>query len=147
MANIIQISRGCEYALAAMTILANLTRDEVMQAEQIAEATGAPSKFMANILTQLVKFNLLQAHRGASRGYRLARPASQISVLEVIEAYDGEFTKPWCFMDSQRMCSDAEPCALHVTWIEMKDSIRAKLANKTIADLAAGPPASGGKSI
>ena len=146
MANILQISRGCEYALAAMRVLADLSGDEVMQAEQIAKAASVPRKFTANILTQLVKFNLLEAHRGAGRGYRLARPASQISVLEVIEAYDGEFAKPWCFTDSQRLCSSVEPCALHATWIEMKESVRSTLGKKSIADLAGSPPESGGNS-
>jgi Rrf2 family iron-sulfur cluster assembly transcriptional regulator len=136
MPNILQISRGCEYALAAMRVLANLSEDEVMQADQIAETANIPRKFTANILTHLVKFNLLEARRGARRGYRLARPASQISVLEVIEAYDGEFTKPWCFLDSQRTCSETRPCTLHFTWLQMKESVRSTLSTKTVEDLA-----------
>ena len=146
MAKILQISRGCEYALAAMRVLADLEPDAVIQAHQIARLAGVPAKFTANILGQLVKFNLLQVNRGAGRGYRLARPASQITVLEVIEAYDGAFTKPWCLMDSQRKCSPARSCPLHDSWQDMKESVRATLARKKISDLATkGRKAKGGK--
>ena len=138
MANILQISRGCEYALAAIRQLAAVQDGVAMQAEQIAEAAGIPRKFTANILTLLVKSNLLHAHRGSGRGYRLARPAAQISVLEVVEAYEGEFTKPWCIMDSQQLCSAVDPCALHYTWLQTKEAVRSALAKKSIADLVAG---------
>lgn len=127
MANLLRISRGCEYAISALKVIAMLEPDQTLRAEEVALRAGCPAKFTANLLTQLTKDGLLEGSRSSGRGYRLARPAADISVLEIIESVDGEFEKPWCFMDSSRKCDSATPCELHATWALIRQSVRETL--------------------
>lgn len=137
MSSLLKISRGSQYALAAIARLALLGDGETRTSSEIAVEADIPKKFTANILSLLANHNLLLVKRGKHQGYSLARPASLISVLDVIEAYGGEFDKPYCFLDSHRLCNAEDPCALHETWQAMKESVRQTLANKSVADLAA----------
>ena len=88
MAELLQITRGGEYAIAALKWLALKPDGEVVNAEAIADGAGIPVQFASNIFTRLSKEGLLRAHRGAKRGYSLARSAKKISLLDVIEAYE-----------------------------------------------------------
>ncbi|MCH7945116.1 MAG: Rrf2 family transcriptional regulator, partial [Armatimonadetes bacterium] len=97
-----------------------------------------PVQFASNIFTRLSKEGLLRAHRGAKRGYTLARPAKKISLLDVIEAYEGPIEKPWCLLNRERACSDESPCALHSTWQDLREHVQKRLAKISLASLAGG---------
>jgi Rrf2 family protein len=135
VANLFQMTRGCEYAIAAITCIASQPEGSIVSSDLISECARIPRQFASNVLGQLAKAGLLCAHRGQVRGYSLARPAKDISFLEVIEAYDGPFIKPWCLLDSKRRCSDTNPCALHGPWHRLKDLARADLSRLTIAEI------------
>lgn len=139
MAELLQITRGCEYAVKAMAWIARQPEGTIVQADQIASGAGLPGAFAGNILTRLAKHGLLTAHRGASRGYRLVRPAHQVTLLEIIEAYDGAFEKPFCFMNRDRACNPNDPCALHAIWQEVRASTKNVLQGMTLENLANNP--------
>ncbi|MBI5706326.1 MAG: Rrf2 family transcriptional regulator [Armatimonadetes bacterium] len=107
-----------------------------IQAEEIATGASIPCKFARNIFSQLVNSGLLRPHRGAVRGYSLARSASEITLLEIIEAYEGPFVKPWCFLNHDRVCNAESPCQLHHLWSGMRDSVCHILASRTLEGLA-----------
>ena len=138
MADLLQITRGGEYAIAALKWLAAEPPGKIVNAEAIADGAGIPVPFASNILIRLAKEGLLRAHRGAKRGYSLARPARKISLLDVIEAYEGRIEKPWCLLNRDRACSNADPCALHSTWQDLREHVQKKLARITIAGLSGG---------
>lgn len=137
MADLLRISRGCEYAISALKVIAALEPGQSLNAEEVAHRTACPAKFTANLLTQLTKSGLLDGLRVSGRGYRLARPAEGISLLDIIEAIDGDFAKPWCFMDSGRRCDATSPCELHATWTGVRQSVRETLAAKRLSHLIA----------
>lgn len=134
MANLLQITRGCEYAISAMQWIAE-REGRVVQADEIARSANIPPQFAGNILTRLAKAALLRVRRGAERGYTIARPANEISLLEIVESYDGPFEKPWCFMDRERMCNSNSPCALHDMWLALRDHTRQALSTITLDDI------------
>jgi Rrf2 family transcriptional regulator, nitric oxide-sensitive transcriptional repressor len=78
-------SQTTEYALRAMVCLAQ-TPDELVAAPALARQTGVPANYLAKVLQQLAVAKLITGRRGVGGGYRLARPASQISLLDVVEA-------------------------------------------------------------
>lgn len=76
-----------DYGMRALLTL--VARGEPTTGEALAEEQGLPSKFLGAILTDLRRAGLLASQRGSEGGYRLARPASEITVADVMRALDG----------------------------------------------------------
>jgi len=115
----------------------------VVSSDQTARQADIPIQFASNILGQLAKAGLLIAHRGNVRGYSLSRPAAEITLIEVIEAYDGPFVKPWCFMDRARPCSETNPCPLHCACHKMHAAVRGVLSGISVAEIHELPQQTG----
>jgi Rrf2 family transcriptional regulator, iron-sulfur cluster assembly transcription factor len=132
------MSRASQYAIRMLAHLARLPREGTGSSTitAIAEAEGIPGAFLAKIVRTLVRAGLLEACRGPGGGVSLARPAEEISVLEVIEAAgEGRFLQA-CLLGFGQ-CSDENPCALHGTWAETRVRLRGELERATIAEIAA----------
>lgn len=82
------LSQTVEYALRAMIHLAALEPDTALSSEQIAQKTKVPKGYLSKVLRSLVVADLITSQRGPSGGFTLARPARQISMLEVVNAVD-----------------------------------------------------------
>jgi Rrf2 family protein len=80
-------STTLEYALRSVTWLA-ARPDEAATTQRIAEATQVPEDYLSKVLQQLVRAGVLDSQRGRNGGFRLAREASKISMLEVVNAVD-----------------------------------------------------------
>jgi Rrf2 family protein len=86
----VKISAKSEYACLALLALARLgPEDPPARLREISEEHGIPERYLVQILLQLKGAGLVQSTRGASGGYRLARPADRISLAEVLTAIDG----------------------------------------------------------
>ena len=123
-----QITRQADYALRAMVHLARLKPDEKAATKKIAEQQKIPPSFLAKIISQLSIAKLIYTSRGARGGVVLSRPASDISLLEVIEAIDGPIALNECTV-SPGNCDKAEECPLHDIWQETQDQLVDKLRN------------------
>jgi Rrf2 family protein len=86
---VVKLSRASSYALHALEYMAALGEDKPVASHHIAAARGIPEGFLLKVLKPLVSARLLQSLKGPHGGYRLARPAAKISLLEVVEAVDG----------------------------------------------------------
>jgi Rrf2 family protein len=84
-----KLTHASRYALHAMAHLAALKENPLLTSHDLAKARGLPERFLLKVLRPLVAARLLHSAKGPHGGYRLARPASQITMLEVIEAVDG----------------------------------------------------------
>ncbi len=82
------ISLTIEYALRAMVCLSSSKAEESMNSETIAERTKVPKGYLSKIMRDLVVANLVESQRGPNGGFILARPASQISILNIVDAVD-----------------------------------------------------------
>ena len=83
-----QVNAKVDYALRALTELANVAPGP-MKAEAMARAQGIPPKFLGNILLELRHAGIVLSQRGADGGYRLGRPANEITLADVIRVVDG----------------------------------------------------------
>lgn len=81
------LSNTAEYALRAMAWL-TLTPNELVSAGSLAESTRVPADYLAKILQQLSQAGLITGRRGVGGGYRLAKPADQINMLDVLNVVD-----------------------------------------------------------
>ena len=84
---IVYISAKVDYAVRALCSLAG--SEHALTAEALAQSQGLPSKFLESILNDMRRAGLLTSQRGPDGGYRLARPAEQITVADVIRPLDG----------------------------------------------------------
>lgn len=121
-----QITRQADYALRAMVYLARLEPNTNAATKKIAEQQKIPPSFLAKIISQLSIAKLIHTSRGARGGVVLARPASEISLLEVIEAIDGPIALNDCTV-APGNCDHSENCPLHDIWQETQDQLVSKL--------------------
>jgi len=84
-----KISRSAGYAMLAIGYIARHQDEKIVLSQTISKEYDIPLEYLLKILHQLVKANVLRSKRGPRGGFSLARPASKISMLQVIEAVDG----------------------------------------------------------
>lgn len=126
---------GTEYAIRALTLLALRPSDRMTQLGDITESDELPQAFLAKILNQLVQAGLLRSARGPGGGYALARPAADISLLEIRAALDGNADLNECAVGLEP-CTDETPCPLHEAFKPLRHAIRAYLEETSLEDLA-----------
>jgi Rrf2 family protein len=84
-----KLSRAAGYAVQGLVLLADRDPSRPVPSHELARQGGMPELFLLKALLALVRSRLLVSLKGPHGGYRLARPAKEISLLEVIEAVDG----------------------------------------------------------
>jgi Rrf2 family protein len=115
MQHLLQISRKVDYALRAMIYLAGLPAGEREPQQEVASKNDIPREFLAKILKTLADGGLVKAHRGPHGGVALARPAGEVSFLDVIEAVEGPVVLNLC-LDEAQGCSRTTTCSMQAVW-------------------------------
>ena len=129
-----RVSAKVDYALRAMLELT--AADGLVKAEQLASAQAIPRKFLESILLQLRHAELVASQRGVEGGHALARPASEISVADVIRAVEGPIaTVRGARPEEVEWVGSAS--ALQPLWLELRAAMRDVLEGTTLADLLA----------
>jgi Rrf2 family protein len=131
----VQISAKVDYGAQALLVLA--TASEPMTVEAIAADQGLPGKFLGVILNDLRRAGIVASHRGREAGYNLARPASQITLADVIRALEGPLAE---VRGLRPETATYEGAAKHLqdAWIAVRASLRAVLEHMTIEQVATG---------
>ena len=130
-----RVSAKVDYALRALLELA-VAGGDLVTAERLSKAQGIPPKFLENILTELRRAEIVASQRGVEGGYRLARPAAEITVADVIRALEGPLASVRGVRPEQvEYTGAARP--LQELWISLRSSMRGVLEGTTLADLAA----------
>ncbi len=136
----LQLTRGGEYAVRAMTYLARLPEGSVASLHDIGQAQDIPESFLAKILQNLVHAGLAVSQRGAHGGFTLARPASDITMRDVIEAVDGPISLNQCVLWPDD-CDRHGECEVHRAWIRAQEQLMSVLDSVTMASLSPEPVA------
>jgi Rrf2 family protein len=131
-----RISAKAEYAVRAAVELAAADGEKPVKAERLATAQDIPLNFLENILGELRHAGIVRSQRGAEGGFRLARPATEVTIADVIRAVDGPLASirggpP----ESVTYAGAAE--SLPNVWIAVRASLRGVLERVTLADVAA----------
>jgi Rrf2 family protein len=129
----VRYTQTLAYAISAVIELAQLDTDEPVSSANLASHTHIPSRYLLQILRRLVSAGVLRSVRGTIGGYALGRPASKITLLEIIDAVDESGHVPEQFRQS---FSD-ETCERLLTAIkESNDASRQALGQLTLAELS-----------
>ena len=136
----LQLTRGGEYAVRAMTYLARFPEGHVASLRDIGQAQEIPESFLAKILQILVHAGLAVSQRGAHGGFALARPAELITMRDVIEAVDGPISVNLCTLDPEE-CERSGNCEVHKAWLRAQEQLMDVLGGVTLSSLAPQPVA------
>jgi Rrf2 family protein len=132
-----RISAKVDYAVRAAVELAAATDEKPIKAERIATAQDIPLNFLENILGELRHAGIVRSHRGAEGGFRLAKPADQVTVADVIRAVEGPLASVRGGPPEEAVYAGASESLLRV-WIAVRASLRSVAEHVTLADIAAG---------
>jgi len=133
----VRVSAKADYAVRAALELAAAEGEGPVKGERIAQAQAIPIRFLENILVELRHSGLVKSQRGAEGGYWLARPASEISLAEVLRAVEGPIAN---VRGNFPQDVEYEGAAVHLrdVWIAMRANLRAVLEAVTLADVVGG---------
>jgi len=129
----VRVTAKVDYAVRALVELA--AAGGTVKGERIAQAQSIPLKFLENILSELRRAGIVGSQRGAEGGYRLSRPAAEVSVADVIRAVEGPLadvhgTPP----------EDLQPpgaaAPVREVWLATRAALRSVLEVVTIEDIA-----------
>ena len=138
-----RLSSQEEYGLRCLLHVANHPPDVPVSITGIASAEGLSVEYVGKIMRVLRQGGLVVSTRGALGGYRLARPANDIKVLDVVEALDGPiFPETFCggFTGNHAACVHTTDCSIRVLWRHLGEALHGVLGTITIADLVTGAP-------
>jgi Rrf2 family protein len=130
-------SKQCEYALRAVLYLALRPAGALVPIRELTLALKIPYHFLGKILQDLAQQGLLRSHKGPAGGFGLRRPAGEITLLEIVEAVDGDALLRRCVLGFPE-CSGKHPCAMHTRWEGLRREIHLMLGARNIVELAEG---------
>ncbi len=132
-----RISAKVDYAVRATIELAATADAGPVRAEQVATAQGIPLNFLENILGELRHAGIVRSQRGPEGGFRLAKPADQVTIADVIRAVEGPLATVRGGPPEESHYGGAAG-ELPRVWIAVRKSLREVVENVTVADVADG---------
>ncbi len=145
------ISTKGRYALRVVLDLAARAGDEYVSLKSVAERQEVSVKYLESIVALLQKGGVLVSQRGIQGGYRLARPASEISVYEIIRLTEGSLAPVTCLEDFDPsvgcVCSRAGVCLTLPLWQELERRVVSYLSCVSVQNLLDGDASGEGESL
>jgi len=133
---VLGIRRETDYAVRIVLHLASLDRDAQVTVREIASSRLLPLAFVRRIVVRLGAAGIIATTRGMKGGIRLARPASKVSLLDVVEAMENGIALSRC-LDATHSCPLARDCPAHLAWADATGVLAKHLARVRFDRLAA----------
>ncbi len=130
----LELTRRGDYAVRAMLSLSRRADGERLSVRRIADEMEIPARFLPQVMSDLGRAGLVEATTGRNGGYRLARPASEITILEVIEAVEGDSRRRTCVLRGGPCGLDGH-CDVHDVFFAAQDAMLGTLSAAALADL------------
>ncbi len=132
-----RMSAKAEYAVRAMVQLAAAAPGVLVKTDDLAKAQGIPPQFLVDILSDLRTDRLVRSHRGRDGGYELGRPATRISIADVLRCIDGPLASVRD-IGLGDLSYSGPTVALTDVWRALRASMRSVLEQTNLADVASG---------
>jgi len=129
----LRVTRLTDYATVVLTVLAERA-ERVHSAAELAERSRVEPATVAKVLKLLAQAGLVESFRGATGGYRLARPPSQIPLLAVVETLEGPLGMTACSVHDGD-CGIESHCGIRAGWQRINDVVVDALKRTTLADM------------
>ena len=129
-----QLTNTSKYAIRILNYIANNSNNNLLNAKELSEELDIPYKFLTKIITELVKGGFIISIRGRKGGNKLSRNATEITIMEVLNAFNEFKSYNECVLGIGK-CDQVKKCALHDQWLEPKHIIEKIFKNTSIKDL------------
>lgn len=126
-------SKKCEIGLQSVLYLSTEQEGDLFNAHQVSDKVKQPKEFVSKVLQILTASGIVGSKKGKNGGFFLAKPASKIRLIEIIEAIDGREVFEKCVLGFPD-CSSESPCPVHNTWGKIRDEAHNMLMNETLQD-------------
>lgn len=133
----LKLSRLTDYAVVVLAEMAR-AKGELMAASTLSSKTGIPEPTVGKVLKTMSRNGLISSVRGVSGGYRLDRPADDISVSLIIAAMEGPVALTSCASGGHDNCALEGKCSMHGRWNPVNAAIQGALDKVTLADMNRG---------
>ena len=130
----LELTRAGDYAVRAMLALAAHDAPRALSSRRIAREWQIPQRFLTRVLRRLAERGLVEPVLGRHGGYRLARPATSITLLDVIDAVEAAPTKGICVLRGGS-CQRGGTCAVHDLFSAARADFLERLAARTLGHL------------
>lgn len=129
------LSKTCEYAVRAVIYIAQQTKDgNRVGIKDVAKGIDSPEYFIAKILQEMVRKNLLQSTKGPNGGFHLDEKYMKNSLAVIVRHFDGDKIFNGCAL-GLKQCSETSPCPLHDQFKGIRNNLKQLLESTTIRDL------------
>ena len=128
----LELTKRADYAIRAVLALSRAADGERLSVRRIAADERIPERFLPLVMGDLVRAGLVEGTVGRSGGYRLAKPSAEISLLEVVEAVEGDSRRRVCVLRGGP-CALAAVCDVHAVFAAAQDDVLGRLRTATIA--------------
>jgi Rrf2 family protein len=129
------LTRAADYAARVMIHLATLPPGTRVQRTVLAEANDVPDSFLSKVLQGLVRARLVASRPGVNGGFELVSDPEKVTLLDIVEAIDGQISLNICVSPSER-CDRQPGCAAHPVWAEAQEAVIRVLKSANLAKLA-----------
>ena len=129
----LDLTKRSDYAIRAMLAL-TMAPEGLLSSRKIAEEMKIPPRFLPQIMGDLTRAGLVDAHPGRSGGYELAQPADSVTLLRVIEAIEGDPHRQICVMRGTTCGVDGE-CGVHDVFYAAEGALIEKLRSATLQSI------------
>ena len=128
----LELTKRADYAIRAVLALSRAGDGESLSARSIAADQRVPERFMSQVMRDLVRAGVVEGTVGRSGGYRLAKPSAEISLLDVVEAVEGDSRRRVCILRGGPCALDAV-CDVHAVFAAAQDDVLGRLRTTTVA--------------
>ncbi|MFH2050551.1 MAG: Rrf2 family transcriptional regulator [bacterium] len=129
-----QFTKAEEYGILGVIYLAEKDINNITPLSEISEAQDIPEKFLAKIFQSLSKTGIIRSHRGVRGGFSLAKDASDIGILEILQAIQGPYNLMKC-TNNRSVCDKEGFCSLRELLILAEKQLLSVFGNYTLKDL------------
>ena len=129
-----KISTKGRYGLRILLDLALYAKEEPRLMKDIASSQEISEKYISRLILKLNQAGLVDSFRGAKGGFMLAKPPKEISLLEIVEAMEGNIALVDCVFDKD-FCPKSENCSACKVWASLNKKIRKQMKEISLKDL------------
>lgn len=128
------ITRATEYAVRTVIFLAQQPKNEIVLKKDICRTQEVTPAFLTKILQPLIKVGIVTSQRGVGGGFLLARDPNEITLLDILQAEEGQLKLNHCLVDTD-VCHRDAYCSAHEVWHEAQTEMAQVLSRYSIAAL------------
>jgi len=128
-----RLNNTTQYAIRMLNYMAN-KHEGLLSAKELSERLEIPYKFLTKIMTSLVKSEFIVSIRGREGGYKLAKPASEIMLLDILNEFGDDIQEEQCVLGIGT-CGSEKKCSLHDQWVQPKEMMIKMFAETSLENL------------